>query len=190
MSNFKKACNFIIEAHDGQIRKMVNTPYVFHLFEVSQIVSTMSNDEDTWCAALLHDCVEDRGISIDDIKKEFNERIAYLVSMETEDKKGQVNKAATWKLRKIESLEELKNCNDIEVKKIWLADKLSNIRSLYHCYLEDGDNIWNAFNEKDPKNHGWYYSEIGRLLKELKDYTAYKEYIEIIKKLFGGYDEI
>lgn len=189
MSKFNEAVVFAAEKHDGQYRKITNQPYIFHCMEVAQIVSEMTYDEDVMIAALLHDTVEDTKTTLDELEYKFGPKVMRLVSYETEDKRKGQNKSDTWKIRKEESLLELKNCHDEDVKKIWLGDKLSNVRSLYRSYLILGDNLWNSFNEKDPKNHAWYYREVVKNLDELKDYAPYKELDELVEKLFGGYDE-
>lgn len=189
MSKLQKAISFASERHDSQFRKITNQPYIFHCVEVAEIVSEMTYDEDIICAAVLHDTLEDTKTSPDELLTLFGERVLKLVQSESEDKKKGQNKADTWKLRKAESLEELSNCKDLDVKKIWLSDKLSNMRSLYRSHLILGEKLWDSFNEKDPKNHAWYYREIAKELIELKEFAPYKEYVELVEKLFGGYDE-
>jgi myo-inositol-1(or 4)-monophosphatase len=68
---------------------------------------------------------------------------------------------------------------------ITLGDKLSNIRAMYRDYLVLGDELWNRFNQKDPKQHHWYYQGIAACLIELQEYPAYQEYCELVKKVFG-----
>ena len=50
------------------------------------IVSMMSEDEELICAALLHDVVEDAGVSEQQLEALFGPRVAALVMAETEDK--------------------------------------------------------------------------------------------------------
>ena len=147
MNKISQAISFAAEAHDKQKRKLDNLPYIFHICEVGQIVSYMSDDEDTIVAALLHDTVEDTDVTIDEIEKLFGSRVRDLVSGETEDKKRDKPAASTWMERKLESLEDLKNGSDIEEKKIWLADKLSNIRSMYLYHSAHGAETFKQFHE-------------------------------------------
>ena len=65
-----KAYNFANENHKGQLRKS-GQPYIIHPVQVAYILSTLGLDDETICAALLHDVVEDTNITIEDIKKEF-----------------------------------------------------------------------------------------------------------------------
>ena len=66
---------------------------------------------------------------------------------------------------------------------------LSNLRSFYRAWLKDGDKIWLELNQKDPKMHAWYYRSIAKSIVSLKDSAAYKEYVELIDKIFGKEEE-
>jgi (p)ppGpp synthase/HD superfamily hydrolase len=79
MNILAKATLFADQAHDGQVRKFTGLPYISHTMEVMQIVRGVTNDDDVLAAAVLHDVIEDCGITYTDLAAEFNERIAYLV---------------------------------------------------------------------------------------------------------------
>lgn len=189
MSKLKDALIFAAEKHDGQVRKISNQPYIFHCAEVSQIVSEMSDDEDVMCAALLHDTVEDTKTTLDEVAKLFGLRVMRLVAYETENKHDNMDKSKSWLMRKQESIAELHTCDDEDAKKIWLGDKLSNMRSIYRSWLALGDDMWESFHEKDPKKHEWYYKEIIKELSEFSQYTPYKELEMYISIVFGGEHE-
>lgn len=87
MNTFEQAARFALHAHEGQIRKTKPIPFILHPMEVAQIASTMTDDLDVLAAAVLHDVVEDTDCTADDILENFGERIAYLVAMETENKR-------------------------------------------------------------------------------------------------------
>lgn len=184
-----KAIMFAASAHKGMYRKGNHQPYIFHPLEVLSLVSMMTDDDDILCGAILHDTVEDTPVSIDDIKKEFGDRVAKLVSHETEDKRGQVNKTGTWVERKQESIDGLNAEKDIGAKMICLGDKVSNLRSFHLLYLQQGEDMWNNFNMKDPKQHYWYYSETAKALSELQDNPVFKEYLFLIDTMFKKYME-
>ena len=67
---------------------------------------------------------------------------------------------------------------------ITLGDKLSNIRAIYRDYSTIGDELWKRFNQKDKSEHAWYYKTIAELLSELSSTFAYKEYVELVNKVF------
>lgn len=182
-----EAIIFAAKAHKGMRRKGNNQPYFFHPLEVLSLVSMMSDDEDILCAAILHDTVEDTPVTIEDIKNKFGERVAKLVNYESEDKRGQINKSGTWIDRKQEAINTLSSVNDIGAKMIALGDKVSNLRSMHLLQLQVGDEVWNYFNMKDPLKHYWYYSEVAKVLDDLKDYSVYKEYLFLIDSIFLKY---
>lgn len=184
-----QAIMFATKAHEGMIRKGSGQPYIFHPLEVLNLVSLMSLDDDVLCAAILHDTVEDTGITIEDIEREFGEHIARLVLYETEDKRGNINKQDTWLDRKKEAIDVVRNLDDIGAKMVCLADKVSNLRSFHLGLMQDGEEFWNFFNQKDPKMHYWYYNELKEALKDLKEYSVYKEYCFLIDTIFNKYLE-
>ena len=78
---FEKALSFALKAHEGQIRKSGNTPYILHPAEAASIAATLTDDREILAAVVLHDAVEDSDATIEDIRAEFGERIAQLVVM-------------------------------------------------------------------------------------------------------------
>ena len=182
-----KAITFAAAAHKDAKRKGLSQPYIFHPLEVLSLVSLMSDDQETLCAAVLHDTVEDTDVASEDIRREFSDKVAALVGSETEDKRGQVNKEGTWAIRKQETIDRICAIDDLSAKMICLADKVSNLRSLHMMKLEYGDETFNFFNQKDPKMHYWYYSELAKALKDLEDQVVYKEYMFLIDAVFAEY---
>lgn len=185
MDIFNKAIVFATKAHSGSFRKGTTIPYIVHPMEASAIVATMTENKTILAAAVLHDVVEDTDYTINDIMKVFGEDVARLVSAESEDKRDNLPSEATWKIRKQETLDHLKDEATKEEKVITLGDKLSNIRAMYRDYLEIGDELWNRFNQKDKSEHAWCYKTIAGLLPDLSDTPAYQEYAELVNKVFG-----
>jgi len=185
MELFEKALAFASEKHSGSKRKMDPAPYMLHPIEVALIVSSMTLDEEVLSAAVLHDTVEDTDATLADIEALFGTRTAALVASETEDKRHGISKAESWRIRKEESLEELKNASDIGVKYIWLGDKLSNLRGMHRAFLKQGFEFLSCFNQKDPAQHAWYYRSIREQLSELCEFDAWKEFSLLIDEIFG-----
>ena len=186
MSKLDEAIKFAVEAHSGQLRKIKNTPYILHPLEAASIASSLTKDEDIICAAVLHDVVEDTDRTIDEIRELFGDRVAELVDSETENKRRYLPPEATWKVRKEETLNHLRETKDIGVKTLWMADKLSNARSFFDAYTKIGDALWQEFNQKDKNEQAWYYREIEKILwPDFKDTLAFMEYSQLIIALFG-----
>lgn len=184
-----QAIRYAALVHKGQIRKGSGQPYIFHPLEVLHLVSLMTLDDDILCAAVLHDAIEDTDATYEDIRREFGEHVAKLVSYETEDKRVGQDKASTWVERKKEAIETIRNIDEIGGKMVCLGDKVSNLRSFHLGLLDEGDAFWDHFNQKDPKMHDWYYSELKDALAELKDQAVYKEYVFLIDTVFSAYRE-
>lgn len=186
MTLFEKAIQFAVEAHSGQVRKHGNSPYILHPLEAATIVATMSTDEELLAAMVLHDTVEDTDATPEQIEKLFGKRVAALVSSETENKRQDLPPEQTWYIRKQETLKNLQQTDDTDVKMLWLGDKLSNLRSFYRSWRVCGHELWKSFNQHDPGMHAWYYRSIGEALKELSEYDAWKEYQHLVSVMFEG----
>ena len=173
------AVMFATKAHVGQTRKGNNIPYIYHPMEVLQILTEMDCDEDVKIAGVLHDTVEDTDTTIEDIISEFGDNVASLVGGHTEDK------SKTWVERKSEDLNSLRE-GSLGLKAIVLADKLSNIFSLYDDYRVLGDKVYDKFNaNKDMQ--AWYYGELLNVFLENKNELSevlVSEYEAIYKKVF------
>ena len=123
------AYRFAAEYHRDQ-RRRSGEPYINHPVEVALILAKgLHMDEDTICAALLHDTVEDTSASLADLTERFGQTVAELVdgvtklttiSVSSMDEKQALN------LRKM----FLAMSKDIRVVIIKLADRLHNMRTL------------------------------------------------------------
>ena len=185
MELFDKAVIFACEKHSGQRRKLSDAPYFLHPMEVASIVGTMSDSQELLAAAVLHDTVEDTDTTFEEIRENFGRRVELLVMTETEDKRAERPPKETWMLRKEETLTILENTKDLDVKKLWLGDKLSNLRSFCRGKRAEGAEFWNHFNQNDPKMQEWYYRTIAKALSELSEYDAYKEFTHLIELTFA-----
>ena len=67
---FVSAYRFSAAAHEGQFRKG-GAPYITHPLAVAEILASWHLDAQTLIAALLHDVVEDTGVSSETIANEF-----------------------------------------------------------------------------------------------------------------------
>ena len=186
MELVSEAIAFAVKAHDGMRRKKSEAPYILHPMEAAVIVGTMTDDQNLIAAAALHDVVEDAGVSIEEIEEKFGKRVRELVSSETEDKRAELPPSDTWRIRKEESLNLLKNTDDIDVLVVWMGDKLSNMRSIYRDWKVEGDAMWQRFNQKDVKEQAWYYRTIADLTARISDTSAWIEYKALTDIVFKG----
>ena len=175
-----RAIAFATKAHEGQLRKGTQRPYIVHPIEVGDIVSTMTRDEEIISAAILHDTIEDcHGITKEVLAEEFSERVADMVAQESEDK------SKNWIDRKTATIKHLEEA-PIEVKMIGLADKLSNMRDINRDYPVCGEELWKRFRMQSKSMIGWYYKGIQVVLEDtFKGNSAYEEYCQLVEKNFG-----
>ena len=185
MELVSEAIAFAVKAHDGMRRKKSDAPYILHPMEAAVIVGTMTTDQNIIAAAALHDVVEDAGVTIEEIEERFGPHVRKLVGSETEDKRADLPPAETWRIRKEESLEVLRNAEDTDVLMVWLGDKLANMRSLYADYKVEGNDMWQRFNQKDPAQQAWYYGSIVKLTERLSHTLAWMEYKTLTELVFG-----
>lgn len=78
----KKAMNFAYQAHDGQIGKD-GVPYFIHSFLVAEKVSAEYPNEELIAAALLHDVIEDTGVTLEELSEEFPSSVVTTVDVLT-----------------------------------------------------------------------------------------------------------
>lgn len=173
----EKAVAFAQRAHAGAVRKGTNIPYITHPIEAAVIVSLMTDDPELIAAALLHDVVEDAGVTAAELQAEFGQRVAELVMEESEDK------SLSWEERKKTTVEHLSHASRA-IKILTLGDKLSNIRSTAKDCLVIEDEIWQRFNVKDKDKHRWYYKSIMDALEEFGEHPCYQEYVLLYHKVF------
>ena len=112
----------------------------------------------------------------------FGERIAGLVNFQSEKKEA--NAQASWQKRKLRTINHLRIAERDNMI-LTLADKLSNLRSIDRDLRAQGAAFWQRFNQTNPSMHHWYYASIAEMLKPLEDVDPYREYVQLIGKVFG-----
>lgn len=147
------AAHFAAEKHAGQRRKgQAGEPYVNHLLEVAQLVSSALTEPDTnlIIAALLHDTIEDTGVTKEELAERFSRDVADLVLEVTDDKS--LPKPERKRLQ-IENAPK----KSVRAQYIKLADKISNMRSI----LSSPPAHWDL--ERKRQYFEWARNVIGRL---------------------------
>ena len=155
------------------------------LWHCVEIVATMTTDQELLAAAVLHDTVEDTSVTLDDIRREFGDRVAKLVEEESDVFMEGVNEAYSWHARKQAAIDRLSHASR-DAKMVALGDKLSNARIIYRDFVQKGDELWKIFHVTDIKEHEWHYRGLAAALKELEGTFAYSEFTDLVEKIFGG----
>ncbi len=126
----EKAFDFATEAHKGQTR-ISGEPYIVHPLEVMAVLSELNVDATTLIGALLHDVVEDTGVTVDDVAHEFGPVVGILVEGMTKlatlsyDNRSNEERQAEYFRKMLLSM-----AYDLRVILIKLADRLHNMRTI------------------------------------------------------------
>jgi GTP diphosphokinase / guanosine-3',5'-bis(diphosphate) 3'-diphosphatase len=174
----EEAYDFAHQAHEGQSRK-TGEPYIVHPIDAAMTVADLSLDGAAIAAALLHDVVEDCGVTNEDISERFGADVARLVEGVT--KLSRLNllrpEEPAWddgvqadNLRKM----FLAMAEDIRVVVIKLADRLHNMRTLHG--LERAKQIRIARETMDIYAPLAHRLGLGQIANELEDRAF--EYLE------------
>ncbi|MCC7357116.1 bifunctional (p)ppGpp synthetase/guanosine-3',5'-bis(diphosphate) 3'-pyrophosphohydrolase [Candidatus Uhrbacteria bacterium] len=133
--------------HDGQIRRHpeLKIPYIAHPAGVGLMLERAGCDEETIAAGILHDVIEDCGVTADEIMFLFGSRVALLVKAVSEPAK-----TVPWRERKAAYVAQLRAA-PVEAIAIATADHLYNMNSLLTSLRASSD-AWNMFHsDKDEK---------------------------------------
>lgn len=126
LSAIFKALNFSAERHRMQRRKDHDeTPYINHPISVAEMIVNTGgvSDTNTIIAALLHDTIEDVGVTAKELRQMFGDEVASLVQEVTDDKS--LPKAERKRLQV-----EHASHKSSKAKLIKIADKISNVRDV------------------------------------------------------------
>ena len=125
----RKAFDFAVESHKDQRRKS-GEAYIFHPIAVAKIVaSQIGLGATSIAAALMHDVVEDTEVTVDDIERMFNPKVAQIVEGLT--KIAQVKKDLNISMQAENFRKMLLTLNDdVRVILIKIADRLHNMQTM------------------------------------------------------------
>ena len=128
MDKIEKAYKFAEKAHGDQ-RRVSGIPYILHPVSVACIVAELGMDTDSVCGALLHDTVEDTGVTLEEVTKLFGADVAKLIDGVTKISK------IPYSTREQQQAENIRKmliamADDIRVIIIKLADRLHNMRTI------------------------------------------------------------
>jgi guanosine-3',5'-bis(diphosphate) 3'-pyrophosphohydrolase len=123
-----EAYRFAEKAHEGQKRSS-GEPYSIHPLAVAHILADLGMDPVTICAGLLHDTIEDTGITKEELEAKFGAEIANMVDGVTKLTR------LSYKSKEEQQVENLRKmflamAEDIRVIIIKLSDRLHNLRTL------------------------------------------------------------
>lgn len=124
----RRAFYYAEQAHDGQ-RRRSGEPYVTHPLAVANILANMHMDHQSLMAAMLHDVIEDTGVSKDALAGQFGEAVAELVDGVSKLTQITFEDKAVAQAENFQKM-VMAMSRDIRVIIVKLADRLHNMRTL------------------------------------------------------------
>lgn len=177
----ESALIFAARAHAKQLRKSTDIPYIVHPVGVMLVLlESGERDPELLAAALLHDTVEDAGVTLAELRDRFGARVAEIVEGCSEP-----DKHATWEARKQHTVRYLKTAPRA-IQLVSAADKLHNLRSMVSDYAELGDGLWTRF-KRGRDDIAWYYRAVTASLKEgdRRDHPLIRQLDDTVQSFFG-----
>ena len=175
---FDEALQFAASIHRQQMRKGTAVPYITHLMAVSAIVGEGGGDEELMIAGLLHDSIEDQGISKDEIARRFGKRVADIVEACSD---SNTIPKPPWKQRKERYIARLQEASP-DVRLISVADKLHNARSILTDLKVLGSDVWGRFNASREEIL-WYYHLVLSALQEGWTHPLVHELEQVVNQI-------
>jgi GTP diphosphokinase / guanosine-3',5'-bis(diphosphate) 3'-diphosphatase len=172
-------------AHRGQTRKS-GEPFVYHPLATADILAELYLDPTTIAAALLHDVLEDTGVTKADLTEKFGDELAEIVDGVTKLKRlpsGNLEDAQAESLRKM----IVAMSKDVRVIIIKLADRLHNMRTL--AYLKRKTQLAKATETLEiyaPLAHRLGIYSLKWELEDLSFATLHPRRYEEIKRLVAA----
>ena len=165
----EKAYEFAKEKHEGQFRRS-GEPYFVHVLNVAYILAKLKCGPTTICAGLLHDVIEDCGVTKEQVIEEFGEEIYSLVESVTKISNLKFTDEKEYfaaNHRKI----LMAMAKDVRVIMVKLADRLHNMRTLQYMPEEKQKKIAKETLEVyAPIAHRLGIAEIKNELEDLSFY--------------------
>ena len=124
----RRAYYYAEQAHDVQIRRS-GEPYITHPLAVADILADMRLDHQSLIAAMLHDVIEDTGISKQAIDRQFGDTVADLVDGVSKLTQIEFTSRAEAQAENFQKM-VMAMASDIRVILVKLADRLHNMRTL------------------------------------------------------------
>jgi (p)ppGpp synthase/HD superfamily hydrolase len=143
---YTDALGWAAELHCRQRRKGKSVPYISHLIAVSALIWEDGGDEEQAIAGLLHDAIEDAGVTSSRIAARFGPRFAQIV-LDCTDTSGAVEaygEKEPWLLRKTLHIEHLQSVQ-LDSMLVSAADKAHNSRDMVLDARRDRG-MWSKFN--------------------------------------------
>jgi (p)ppGpp synthase/HD superfamily hydrolase len=159
-----RALAFALEQHTGQTRKgKADVPYASHPLRVAGLVLEHGGDAVQVAVGLLHDVIEDCGVSDAELEQRFGAEVAKAVRALSDVLEGDTpERKAPWRERKTRFVARLAGV-DARARLVAACDKLDNLSAIVADLETEGIETLARFSGK-PRQIRWYYEEVVRAL--------------------------
>lgn len=172
MSIVERAAAIAVLAHEGQMRKDAQIPYITHAIAVAVLLARHGFSDTVVAAALAHDVLEDTSYSAAKLREELGEEILHMVTAVTHDN------TLPWMEKKKKYIECVRS-GTAEVKALATADKICNLESLIAAHARLGEKIWMRFN-RDRAEKIWFEEAMLEMLRASWRHTLVDEYARLL----------
>ena len=124
----RRAYYYAEQAHKGQFRRS-GEDYITHPLAVANILASVHMDYQSLMVAMLHDVIEDTGISKEAISRQFGETVADIVDGVSKLAKIEYESQAEKQAKNFQKM-ALAMAKDLRVIVVKLSDRLHNMRTL------------------------------------------------------------
>ncbi len=193
LAMIQKALNYAYEHHANQFRRS-GEPYIVHLWNVGYVLATLRVGPRTICAGLLHDVIEDCGISKEQLTHDFDAEIGELVESVTKIGNIQFKDMKEYQAANHRKI-FIAMAKDVRVILIKLVDRLHNMRTLQFMAEDKQKRIANETLEVyAPIAHRLGISEIKNELEDLSflylDPDEYRRIAHLVEAKKSERDEM
>jgi (p)ppGpp synthase/HD superfamily hydrolase len=182
MTLTEKALRLAIDAHQGQVRKSDGSPYVVHPIMCAMMLTRHGFGEEVVAAALVHDVLEDTGVTEAVLREALGDTVTDIVMSVTEDQSVEWRDDKDgWQKRK-QAYIDMVRVGSESVKAVSIVDKIHNAQSLLDAHVVQGPALWSKFN-KGKETKLWFEESMLAMFRESWDHPLIEEYAVLVEKM-------
>lgn len=171
----EQAIRVALVAHEGQVRKDDQSPYIVHPMMVGTLLARHGFSDEVIAAGITHDVLEDSDMGADEFEKVMGREVLAIVQGVSE------NTDLPWEERKQAYIDHLRTASEGS-KAVSIADKIHNLTSLLAAYDVEGPALWDQFNRGKDKKY-WFESTLLAMFQEEWDHPLVGEYATLVEKM-------
>jgi (p)ppGpp synthase/HD superfamily hydrolase len=150
----RSALAFAVRCHAGRRRESDGAPFIAHSLEVARLLRDAGCSELVVAAGLLHDVVQDAGVSVGDLTSRFGAAVASLVDAVSDH--GCVE---SYRPRKLGLREQVRSAGG-DAALLFAADEISNVGELAAQVRRDQNRFCSTATEQRARIHLEHYQRM------------------------------